>query len=315
MSSAKRTLLMIAGMLPTLMVVVAAWMVGMSTQLIVAAFTAVCISLIITYVATIGPRRHQEAIDHIHQALDKDLENVENLVEPWRNAKPPPWTMTALTMELCTRLAERRSQLKRTMLDVTNALASLTHPLNPPVSLMPPPCPDPDDGRTLSSTYHIHLKNFQSLRTREMAFSSLMKEMPLPLIATDLELKVHYVNPATERLLAQSAANLQMMTLTKLLCEPPVALLNNDLSLPHGLGPKVFYHRLLENKVKDMTVWLRVGMNKVVPATVLVKLGQHHVFQFIPLCEPLNEGSSATMPTIKQLERSNAGMPAAAMSK
>lgn len=301
MSRAKRTLLMIAGMLPTLMVVLAAWMVGMSWQLVFAAFSAACISLLITFIATIGPRRHQEAIDQINVSLERNIENEEHLVAPWRGADPPSWTMTALVIQLCKRLAERRGQLKRTMLEITNALASLTHPLNPPVSLPPPPCPDPDDSRTLSSTYHIHLKNFQALRTRDLAYSSLLKDMPLALLATDLELKVHYVNPAAEKLLAMPATQIQMMTLTRLLCDPPARLLNTDLSLPHGMGPKLFYQRLLENKVKNLVVWLKTGNDKVVPATVAVRLGQHHVFQFIPLAEPMSEGSSTTMPAAKQL--------------
>lgn len=291
MSSAKRSLLMIAALLPTTMVVLAAWLVGMSWGLIFAAISAVCISLVVTYVATIGPRRHQEAIDQINDSLTKNLEDEEHLVTPWRNAQPPPWTMTALTIELCRRLAERRSQLKKTMLDVTNALASLTHPLNTPANLSPPPCPDPDDGRTLSSTYHIHLKNYQAMRTREIAMAALLKDMPISLIATDLELKIHYVNPVTEQLFGLQAARLQQLTLTKLLIDPPAGLLNRDLTLPHGLGPKAFYQRLLENKTKDMIVWIRNAHGDVFPCSAVVKLGQHHVFQFLPLTQPLKEAN------------------------
>ena len=123
---------MVAALLPTVMVVLAAWLVGMSWGLVFAAFTAACISIIVTYVATIGPRRHQDAIDQIRESLVKNQEDEKSLVAPWQGADPPYWTMTALVMELCRRLSERRMQLKKTMLDVTNALASLTHPLNVP---------------------------------------------------------------------------------------------------------------------------------------------------------------------------------------
>ena len=289
MSRAKRALLMAAALLPTLMVLLAAWLVGMSWELMFAALSAACISLVVTWVATIGPRRHQDALDQINQSLQRNLEDEEHLVAPWRGADPPAWTMTALTVELCRRLAERRKQLKQTMLDVTKALASLTHPLNPPLNLSPPPCPDPDDGRTLSSTYHIHLRNFQTLKTRETAMSAILRDMPLALFATDLELKIHYVNPAAEALLAMQAARLQHLTLTKLLSEPPAALLNKDLTLPHGLGPKAFYQRLLENKTKDMVVWLRNAHGELIPTQVIVHLGQHHLFQFLAMAEPIKD--------------------------
>lgn len=285
---------MIAGLLPTVMVVFASWMVGMSWQLIFAAISAAAISLIITFVATIGPRRHQEALEKIHEALEANKEDEESLVAPWNGADPPPWTMTALTIALCKRLAERRSQLKLTMLDVTNALASLTHPLNQPANLSPPPCPDPDDSRTLSSTYHIHLKNFVAIRTREIALTALLKDMPIAVVATDLELKIHYLNPAAEQLLGAPAAKIQQTTLTKHMVEPPAALLNNDLTLPFGMGPKVFYQKLLENKTKNIVVWLRCGNDKLVPANVVVKLGQHHIFQFIPLSDPLSDPNSTS---------------------
>lgn len=301
MSSAKRILLMAAALLPTLMVVLAAWLVGVSWGLIFAAFSAACISLVVTYVATIGPRRHQEALDQIHESLKDNLEDEKHLLEPWRGADPPPATMTALTIELCRRLVERRKQLKRTMLDVTNALASLTHPLNTPANLSPPPCPDPDDGRTLSSTYHIHLKNFQVLKTREIAMTALLRDMPLALVATDLELRIHYVNPQAEQLFALPATRLQHQTLTKLLHEPPAALLNQDVTLPHGLGPKAFYQRLLENKTKQMVVWLRTANNNLVPATVVVHLGQHHLFQFLPMAEPLQEPLSPALAANKHM--------------
>jgi PAS domain-containing protein len=292
MSSAKRILLMLAALLPTLMVLCAAWMVGVSWQLVVAAIIAGGISVGITYAATVGPRRHQYALDKIAMALEKNDESPEQLVASWGNAQPPPWSMTALMMDVCRRLAERRAQLKRTMHDVTNALASLAHPLNPPSNLSPPPCPDQDDGRMLSSTYHIHLKNFQTLRTRELALSTLMKDMPLPLIATDLELKVHYVNQSAEKLFGQTATELMGKTLTKLFIEPPARLLNNDVTLPQGLGPKSFYQKLLENKLKNLTVWVKLAGDKVVPANVMVKLGQHHVFQLVPLTEPITEPTS-----------------------
>ncbi|MFO0812216.1 MAG: PAS domain S-box protein [Gemmatales bacterium] len=301
MSSAKRILLMMAALLPTVMVVCAAWMVGMSWQLIFAAISAAAISLIITFVATIGPRRHQDALDQITLALQKNDESAEQLVGAWKGAQPPPWSMAALTMELCRRLAERRYQLKQTMHDVINALASLAHPLNPPCNLSPPPCPDQDEGRMLSSTYHIHLKNFQTLRTRELALSTLMKDMPLPLIATDLELKIHYVNNAAEKLIGQSAAELQNKTLTRLLVEPPDALLSNDVTLPHGMGPKVFYAKLLENKLKNLTVWLKIANGKLVPVNVITKLGQHHVFQLVPLADPVLEPVSSSPAAAKQL--------------
>lgn len=280
-----------------IMVVLASWMVGMSWQLIFAAISAAVISLVITFVATIGPRRHQEALEKINKALESNKEDEASLIVPWQGADPPPWTMTALTIQLCNRLVERRSQLKQTMLEVTNALASLTHPLNPPYNLSPPPCPDPDDSRTLSSTYHILLKNFVAIRTREIALTALLKDMPIAVIATDLELKVHYVNPACEQLLGTPALKLQQTTLTKHLVDPPTALLNNDLTLPAGMGPKVFYQRLLENKIKNITVWLRTANDKLVPANVILKLGQHHVFQFIPLTEPLTDTSSSTPTT------------------
>lgn len=280
-----------------IMVVLASWMVGMSWQLIFAAFSAAVISLVITFVATIGPRRHQDALEKINDALESNKEDEASLVAPWQGADPPPWTMTALTIQLCKRLVERRSQLKQTMLEVTNALASLTHPLNPPYNLSPPPCPDPDDSRTLSSTYHILLKNFVAIRTREIALTALLKDMPIAVIATDLELKIHYVNPACEHLLGAPALKLQQTTLTKHLVDPPTALLNNDLTLPAGMGPKVFYQRLLENKTKNITVWLRNANDKLIPANVILKLGQHHVFQFIPLSEPLTDTSSSTPTT------------------
>jgi PAS domain-containing protein len=300
MSVAKRTLLMVAALLPTLMVVIAAGLVGMSAVLIFAAISAACISLVVTYLATVGPRRHQEALDLIHDALEKNLEDEAHLVVPWVGADPPPWTMTALTVELCRRLAERRKQLKKTMLDVTNALASLTHPLNQPISLQPPPCPDPDDGRTLSSTYHILLKNYQGMRTRDLAMTALLKDMPIALVATDLELKIHYVNPVAEQLFAMQGARLQHLTLTKLLAEPPASLLNKDVSLPHGLNPKAFYQRLVDHKTKNLVVWIRNAHGQLIPATAIVRLGQHHVFQFLPLTDPLKEPAQEIVPS-KQL--------------
>lgn len=289
MSSAKRILLMVAAPLPTIMVILAAWLVGMSWGLVFAALTAACISVAVTYVATIGPRRHQEAIDKIRESLNKNQEDEKSLVSPWQGADPPTWTMTALVIELCRRLSERRMQLKTTMHDVTTALASLTHPLNVPANLPPPPCPDLDDGRMLSSTYHIHLRYFQMMRTREVAMAALLKDMPIALVATDLELKIHYSNPVAEKLFGLQAARLQHMTLTKLLCDPPAALLNTDLSLPHGLSPKAFYQRLVDHKIKDMIVWIRTAQNELVPVTTIVRLGQHHVFQFLPLTNPIKE--------------------------
>lgn len=286
---------MAAALLPTFMVVIAAGLVGMSWVLIFAAISASCISLMVTFVATIGPRRHQEALDQIQESLSKNLEDETHLLEPWRGANPPRWSMTALTVELCRRLAERRHQFKSTMDEVSKALASLSHPLNTPNNLAPPVCLDTDEARMLSSTYHIHLKNFQVLKTRELAMSALLKDMPLALIATDLELKIHYVNPAAEKLFSMQAARLQHLTLTKLLHEPPANLLNNDVTLPHGLGPNAFYHRLLENKTKNLVVWLRDAHAMLIPATVIVHLGQHHIFQFLPLSEPLQEkGKPAT---------------------
>ncbi len=291
---------MVAALLPTVMVVLAAWLVGMSWGLVFAAFTAACISILVTYVATIGPRRHQDAIDQIRESLVKNQEDEKSLVAPWQGADPPTWTMTALVIELCRRLSERRMQLKKTMLDVTNALASLTHPLNVPASLQPPPCPDTDDSRTLSSTYHIHLRNFQMMRTRELAMAALLKDMPIALIATDLELKIHYANPVAEKLFGLQSARLQHMTLTKLLCDPPAALLNADLTLPHGLNPKVFYQRLVDHKTKDLIVWIRTAHNELVPVTAIVRLGQHHVFQFLPLTNPIKEPATV-MKAEKQL--------------
>jgi PAS domain-containing protein len=289
---------MVAALLPTLMVVFAAWLIGMSTGLVVVALMASAISLVVTFVATIGPRRHQDALDQIQEAMHQGIEDEEHLVLPWHGANPPPWSMTATTIELCRRLAERRYQLRQTMLEVTNALASLTHPTNPPLNLSPPPCMDQDDGRTLSSTYHIHLKNFTTLRAREIAMTALLKDMPLALIATDLELKVHYVNPAAEQLFGSPAAKLMHTTLTKLLVEPPATLLNTDVTLPHGLGPKAFYQKLLENKLKNLTVWIRNGKGEVLAANCVIKLGQHHVFQFIPVTDPIKSKDPASTPTV-----------------
>ncbi|MBL8822920.1 MAG: hypothetical protein JNJ77_10065 [Planctomycetia bacterium] len=304
MSQAKRTLLMVAALLPTFMVLLATWLVGMSWGLVFAALSAALISLIVTYVATIGPRRHQEAIDQINESLEENIETEEALVQPWRGAKPPPWSMTALVIELCRRLAERRSQLKQTMHDVTTALASLSHPLNPPANLSPPPCPDQDEGRMLSSTYHIHLKNFQGLRTRDLAMGALLKDMPIALIATDLELKIHYVNPAGEKLLGHPASKLQQMVITKLLADPPSQILNQDVTLPHGLTSKEFYQKLLDNKLKNLTVWLQTAKDTLIPANVIVKLGQHHIFQFIPLADPISvPAKPAPIATGKQTDK------------
>jgi PAS domain-containing protein len=298
MSRAKRALLMLAGLLPMIMVLLATWLVGMSWQLVFAACTAAAISLIITFVATIGPRRHQDALEKINEALDANKEDEDHLLAPWSGADPPAWTMTALTIKLCKRLAERRQQLKITMLDVTNALASLTHPVNQPMHLSPPPCPDPDDSRTLSSTYHIHLKNFLAIRTREIALTQLLKDIPIAVIATDLELKIHYINPAAEHLLGANALKVQQSTLTKHLVEPPASLLSHDVTLPKGIGPKSFYQRLLDNKTKNITVWLKNAQEKVIPVSTVIKLGQHHVFLFQPLGEPMTlAGSVADAPT------------------
>src|SRR5260221_14747938 len=111
MSSAKRILLLVAAPLPTIMVILAAWLVGMSWGLVFAALTAVCISVAVTYVATIGPRRHQDAIEVIRKSLNKNQEDEKSLVAPWQGADPPAWSMTALVIELCRRLSERRMQL------------------------------------------------------------------------------------------------------------------------------------------------------------------------------------------------------------
>jgi PAS domain-containing protein len=192
-------------------------------------------------------------------------------------------------------LAERRKQLRKSMMDTIRALASLTNP-NPesePAVLPAPISPDPDDGRTLSSTYHVHSRNFQQIRLRDLAMTTLLKDMPLGVVATDLELRIQYVNHAAEQLFEMHASRLQRVCLTKLFVEPPKDLLNLDVTLPHGIGPNAFYQRLLENKLKDLTVWIRTAHGRLVPSVVAVKLGNHHVFQFLPLADPLAQPDNA----------------------
>jgi PAS domain-containing protein len=294
MSVARRVLLLAASLLPTLMVLAAVLLLGSGEDLYWAAGIAAVISLAVTWVATTGPRRHQHALDVIGQALEADSEDEEHLVAPWMGANPPRGTMSALTIELCKRLVLRRKQLRQTMMDTINALASLTNPNldAEPAALPAPETPDPDDGRTLSSTYHIHSRNYQQLRLRDAAMTALLRDLPLAVLATDLELRVQYANPQAETLFGMNASRLQRVCLTKLFTEPPKSLLSQDVTLPHGIGPKVFYQRLLENKLKELTVWIRNAQGKLIPAMVAVRLGQHHVFQFLPLADPLVEHKS-----------------------
>ncbi len=291
MSVANRIILLVAALLPTFMVVAVSFLFGASLQLIFAALSAMAISLVVTWIATIGPRRHQNALDIVTEALKQDIEDKKHLVDSWGGADPPNGTMSAITIELCRRLVERRQQLKQTMLMVTNALASLTNPSpnSQPIVLDAPPSPDADDGRTLCSTYHIHMRNFHQIRLRDTAQTTLLKDMPLAVLATDLELRVHYANHAAEQLFGMHAARLQKITLLKLFVDPPQKLLGKDVTLPHGLTSKVFYQRLLENDLKDLVVWVRNAHGTLIPTSVAVKLGQHHVFQFLPLASPIAE--------------------------
>jgi PAS domain-containing protein len=192
------------------------------------------------------------------------------------------------------------------MLVVTNALASLTNP-NPesqPLPLPAPHSPDVDDGRLLSSTYHIHSRNFQQLRLRDAAATALLRDMPLAVVATDLELKIQYANAAAEQLFGMHAARLQRIGLTKLFIDPPREVLNQDVTLPTGIGPKTFYLRLLENNLANLVVWIRSAQGELIPATVAVRLGQHHVFQFLTLADPI-PAQATTLP--KELKESGPG--------
>jgi PAS domain-containing protein len=293
MTLAKRILLLAAATLPAVMVVAVSFLLGPTPLLALAAFVASIISMLVMWIATIGPRRHQNALDVIEEAFEHDLEDEKHLLHSWLGAQPPRGTMSAVTLELCRRLVERRAQLKQNMLMVTNALASLTNP-NPesqPLPLPALPSPDPDDGRTLSSTYYIHSKNFQQIRLRETAMSTLLRDMPLAVIATDLELKVQYANAAAEHLFGMQAARLQRVCLTKMFVDPPHSVLDQDVTLPTGIGPKTFYYRLLENHTNNLIVWVRNAHGQLVPCTVAVRLGQHHVFQFLPLADPIAEAT------------------------
>jgi PAS domain-containing protein len=288
MSGAKRVLLLTAALLPTLMVITVAFLFGASDQLVIASCSAAFISLFVTWMATVGPRRHQEALDKINEALRQNLED-ETLVEAWSGANPPRGTMSALTKELCRRLAERRHELKSTLHDATNVLASLAIPHGEPDFLEPAECAEPEEARMLSSTFYLHAKNFVALRTRDAAMTTLLRDMPLGVLATDVELKIHYANAAAEQLVGLSFTRLQRVCITKLMIEPPKALLARDVTLPHGIGPEQFYKRLLENKLKDLIVWIRNAKGQVIPATVAVRLGEHHVFQFLPLAKPMDD--------------------------
>lgn len=289
MSVAKRVLLLTAALLPTLMVISTAFLYGASELLVGASCSAAFISLFVTWLATVGPRRHQEAMDRIQEALRKNVEDHESLVEAWGTAAPPRGTMSALTIELCRRLAERRHELKTALHDTTNALASLAIPTVDPTLLSPLECAEAEEARMLSSTYYLHTRNFVQLRVRDSAMTSLLKDMPLGVLATDQELKIHYANAAAEALVGLAFSRLQRMCITKLMIEPPQNLLARDVTLPHGMGPDQFYKRLLDNKLRDLVVWIRNSKGQVVPVTVAVKLGEHHVFQFLPLAKPMDD--------------------------
>jgi PAS domain-containing protein len=289
MSIAKRVLLLLAAMLPTLMVIIAAFLFGASEQLVIASCSAAFISLVVTWFATSGPRRHQEALHKIQDALRNNIEDHAHLVDAWAGANPPRGTMSAVTKELCERLADRRSELKSALHDVTNAVTSLAIPNSDPDFLQPPDCVESEEARLLSSTFYLHCKNFVQLRTRDSAMTTLLKDMPLGVVATDLELKVQYANAAMENLVGLSFTRLQFMCITKLMIEPPQRLLARDVTLPHGMGPDQFYKRLLDNKLRDIVVWLRNAKGQVVPVTVAVRLGEHHVFQFLPLAKPMDD--------------------------
>jgi PAS domain-containing protein len=282
-------LLLSAALLPTLMVITTAFLFGASELLVLASSSAAFISLFVTWLATTGPRRHQEAMDHIQEALRDNIEDHEHLVASWGSANPPRGTMSSLAKDLCRRLAERRQELKTILHDTTNALASMSIPSSDPNFLPPHECAEADEARMLSSTYYLHAKNFVQLRTRDAAMTTLLKDMPLGVIATDVELKIHYANAAAEQLVGLSYSRLQRMCVTKLMIEPPKALLAKDVTLPHGLTPDQFYKRLLDNKLRDLVVWIRNSKGQVVPVTVAVRLGEHHVFQFLPLTKPIDE--------------------------
>jgi PAS domain-containing protein len=303
MTLAKRLLLLVAVLLPTIIVVVVSFLFGPSLPLVVTAIATSLISGSVLWLLTVAPRRHQHALETIEDAFEKNLEDEKHLLESWRGAVPPPGTMSAITQELCRRLVERRRQLKQTMLLVTNALASLTNP-NPesqPLPLPAPQSPDVDDGRLLSSTYHIHSRNFQQLRLRDVAMTALLRDMPLAVVATDIELKIQYANAAAEQLFGMQAARLQRIGLTKLFVDPPGELLNQDVTLPTGIGPKTFYLRLLENNLSNLVVWIRSAQGELIPATVAVRLGQHHVFQFLTLADPIPDpGNSQPKPVNRQ---------------
>jgi PAS domain S-box-containing protein len=289
MTLAKRLLLLVAVLLPTVIVVIISFLFGPSLGLLLSAVTASAISISVLWAITIAPRRHQHALETIEEAFEDDLEDEKHLLHSWQGANPPPGTMSAITLELCRRLVERRHQLKQAMLLATNALTSLTNP-NPesqPLPLPAPDSPDVDDGRLLSSTYHIHSRNFQQLRLRDAAMTALLRDMPLAVVATDLELKIQYANAAAEELFGMQAARLQRIGLTKLFVDPPRELLNQDVTLPTGIGPKTFYLRLLENNLSNLVVWIRSAQGELIPATVAVRLGQHHVFQFLTLADAI----------------------------
>jgi PAS domain-containing protein len=122
--------------------------------------------------------------------------------------------------------------------------------------------------------------------------TALLRDMPLAVVATDLELKIQYANASAEQLFGMQAARLQRIGLTKLFVDPPRELLNQDVTLPTGIGPKTFYLRLLENNLSNLVVWIRSAQGELIPATVAVRLGQHHVFQFLTLADPIADAAN-----------------------
>lgn len=158
----------------------------------------------------------------IHQALQKDQETDEALVEPLKAKPVRNDPIYQAMLELAERLSDRRYQIRDTVDKVGGILITLSQNRPLEVNSSEFNVPDQDDQTLLLGSLCQLITSLQQSRQRGDVFANVLRESPIAMLITDAQFKVRSMNPSAEKLFGYSLQQMLNHSMMGFFTPPPL---------------------------------------------------------------------------------------------
>lgn len=214
--------------------------------------------------------------DILNNALHKDQEQKEALVDPL-NARAMPTDPIYLAFEeLADRLCARRRQIRETLDKICAIIITLSQNKQLEFTAGDFDIPDQDDRTLLLGTLCQLITSMQQTRQRGDIFANVLRESPIAMLITDANYKIRSLNPAAEKMFGYKLQQLVNHSMMELFVDPPIK--DNQSQLRQVVLPGKAALAALQNGRQEVFTTIGTGYGKMQLIGLRASFGTHCLF-------------------------------------